>query len=159
MKTAIQELKAISLEQNRRKYPHLPEAVRVPYPYNDRDANGLTRCIIDYIRFMGFQAERISVVGRVIDNRKVYTDVLGHTRTIGGYRWIKPSMQPGTADISATIQSISVKIEVKCKATNDRQSEAQKQYQAEVENAGGLYVIATDFEQFYNWYQKEFNHE
>ncbi len=35
---------------------------------------------------------------------------------------------------------------------------AQKQYQQSVERAGSVYVIATSFEQFLNWYE-EFNHE
>ena len=63
-------------------------------------------------------------------------------------------MTKGTADISATIKSLSVKIEVKI--GNDRQSEEQKQYEQSIKNAGGYYFIAKDFESFYNWYDENF---
>jgi hypothetical protein len=63
-------------------------------------------------------------------------------------------MTPGSADIAATINGRSVKIEVK--HGKDRQSEAQRRYQEAIERAGGLYVIATSFEQFYNWYIEMF---
>lgn len=56
----------------------------------------------------------------------------------------------GTADISATINGQSVKIEVKY--GRDRQSEAQKQYQAEIEQAGGQYWIVRTFSEFLNKY-------
>ena len=59
-------------------------------------------------------------------------------------------MQVGSADISATIEGRSVKIEIK--VGSDRQSEAQKRYQQQVENAGGTYFIATSFEQFEDWF-------
>ena len=58
----------------------------------------------------------------------------------------------GTADISATIGGRSVKIEVK--VGRDRQSEAQRIYQQQVEAAGGIYYIATDFESFVKWYNE-----
>jgi hypothetical protein len=59
-------------------------------------------------------------------------------------------MQRGTADISATIHGKSVKIEIK--VGKDRQSEAQKRYQEQVERAGGVYIVIRDFDQFEAWY-------
>jgi preprotein translocase subunit SecA len=115
--------------------------------------------ILDFIRFTGGQSERISNTGRPLDLRHNVVDVTGHMRTIGSMTWIPGTGTRGTADISATIQGRSVKIEVKCKATNDRQSEPQKRYQEEVERSGGLYVIATSFEQFYTWYNELFTPE
>lgn len=53
-----------------------------------------------------------------------------------------------------TANGKAVKIEIKI--GRDRQSEAQKRYQEQIERAGGLYVIATSFEQFYGWYQETF---
>jgi len=63
---------------------------------------------------------------------------------------IKIDRSKGTADISATIKGRSVKIEVKI--GKDRQSEAQKQYQAKVEQSGGIYFIAKDFSAFMDFY-------
>lgn len=69
--------------------------------------------------------------------------------------WRKSNATKGSADISATIAGRSVKIEVKIGL--DRQSEAQRRYQATVERAGGLYFIAKDFTSFIEWYSKTFN--
>ncbi len=153
-KGTLRNLKALYLEENRRRFPSLPEYARVTPRYSDKTANGLTACIIDFLRLSGHQAERISVTGRYIDNTQIVTDTIGRARRIGSGRWIKPSMQPGTADISAVINGRGVKIEIKI--GSDRQSEAQKEYQKQVEQAGGLYVIARSFPEFITWYQSTF---
>lgn len=118
--------------------------------YRDDTANGLTRLIIDCIRHGGGQAERINTTGIPIDTRQEVTDILGHRHMIGSLTWRKGGSTVGSADISATIKGRSVKIEVKI--GKDRQSEAQKAYQREVEAAGGLYYIARDFTSFVKWY-------
>ena len=64
-------------------------------------------------------------------------------------------MQKGTADVSATIQGKSVKIEIKI--GKDRQSEEQKKYQQQIIKAGGYYFIATSFDEFIIWYNLNFN--
>lgn len=113
--------------------------------FEDRTANGLTRCIIRFIELHGGQAERISNTGRYLDSTKVVTDSLGHKKTIGTGKYIKGTGTNGTADISAIIKGHSYKIEVKI--GKDRQSEAQRKYQEATERAGGTYLIATSFEQ------------
>ncbi len=55
----------------------------------------------------------------------------------------------GTADISATINGRSVKIEIKMK---DKQSEVQREYQRRIEAAGGVYLIVRSFAEFMTWY-------
>lgn len=47
-----------------------------------------------------------------------------------------------------------MKIEVK--HGRDRQSEAQKKYQADIEKAGGVYYVAKTFDEFYRWYEDNF---
>jgi hypothetical protein len=91
-------------------------------------------------------------MGRMIDNRKTYADVIGRTKTIGTAKYIPTTGTKGSADISATINGKSVKIEVKI--GTDRQSEAQKEYQDRTEKSGGIYLIAKDFEGFYQEYKK-----
>jgi hypothetical protein len=150
VKSEIQQLKAAYLEENRKRFPSLPEYARVCPKYTDKTANGLTTMIIDFLRFKGYQAERIAVMGRYLDNSQIVTDVVGRSRRIGSGKWIPGSMQPGTADISAVIQGRAVKIEVKI--GKDRQSEAQIRYQEQIERAGGIYLIATSFQQFFEWY-------
>jgi hypothetical protein len=110
-----------------------------PKAYDPKTANGLTKMICDWINYNGGQAERISTTGRYIVAQK---------------KWIKGSGTKGSADISATINGKSVKIEVKI--GKDRQSEDQKRYQEMIEKAGGIYYIAKDFDSFYEWYNTNF---
>ena len=151
---AVKQLESLALEKLKNRYPTNPYLPKVLY--SDATSNGLTKCVIDYITLRGYHAERINSTGAVKDNRTTSTDVLGNVRTIGSVQWIKSNTQTGTADVSATIQGRTVKIEIKCKATGDNiQSEAQKNYQRQIENAGGTYLIVRTFEDFYNW----FNHK
>ncbi len=145
-------LKQLYLDNNRQKYPSLPDAVRSYPKWTDRTANGLTKMILDFLKLKGHQAERISNTGRPIDNTKRVADILGRERIIGTIQWIPGSGTKGTADISATINGKSVKIEVKI--GRDKQSPYQKKYQESVEAAGGLYIIAKSFTQFYELYNK-----
>ena len=118
--------------------------------YSDKTANGLTKAIIAWINLNGYQAERISTTGRWIDNSKVVTDVLGNRKKIGSGKYIKGTGTNGSADISATIKGKSIKIEVKI--GKDKQSEAQIKYQQMIEKAGGIYFIAKNFDNFYDFY-------
>ena len=113
--------------------------------YIDTTANGLTKCVIDYINFSGGQAERISNTGRYIDESRIVTDVLGNRKKIGTGKYIKGTGTNGTADISATFKGKSIKIEIKMK---DKQSEVQKEYQQAIERAGGIYFICHNFDEF-----------
>ena len=147
-------------ERKPRKKPYnKPEAVRkleqvTGNKHRDDTANGCTRCIIDYLHYKGWQAERINTTGIPIDTRKQVTDILGRSHTIGSLNWRPSGGTIGSADISATIGGRSVKIEVKI--GKDRQSAAQRQYQATIEQAGGLYYIAKDFTTFVAWYHQNF---
>lgn len=122
--------------------------------HRDDTANGLTRCIIAYLKYKGWQAERINTTGIPIDSRRQVTDITGRTRSIGSLTWRPSGSTVGSADISATIKGRSVKIEVKI--GKDRQSAAQRQYQQAVEQAGGLYYVARNFTDFWKWYQRTF---
>ena len=136
---AIRLLKDAVKARKQAQYPNVPDyALTIP-KYEDRTANGLSRCIIDFINSQdGCHAERIS-------NEGVF-------RKDGNGRAFRAtsSMQNGTADISATIHGRSVKIEVKI--GNDILSQAQIDYQRQIENARGYYVIAKDFKGFLDWF-------
>ena len=156
---AINELKRLYLAENKEKYPSIPDHCRVKPTIEYKSANGLTKCIIDFIRLSGGQSERISSEGRVIDTRKTFQNVIGQTVTTGSIRRIKTSGQRGTADISATIKNksgigISVKIEVKI--GSDRQSKEQQEYAESIIRAGGYYVLAPSFDVFLTWYNLTF---
>lgn len=132
---AVKHLEDLAFAHKIAKYPNFPYPVKTKY--RDDTANGLTKCIISFIQLKGGQAERISNTGRNYKGK-----------------WIYGTGTNGTADISATIQGKSVKIEIKI--GKDRQSEAQKQYQTMIERAGGIYVIAKDFTGFLEWFNLKF---
>jgi hypothetical protein len=151
---AINILKQLDFEDKKRKYPSVPDFAITPHDYKDKKANGLTRCIIDWIKLNGGQAERINTIGKPVDKTKIYVDVVGFKRRIGNVEWQPSTATKGSADISATIRGRAVKIEVKIGA--DRQSEHQKKYESDVTSAGGIYYIAKDFQSFYEWYNDMF---
>ncbi len=101
------------------------------------------------------QAERVSSEGRIIDQRKIVTNVLGQVGMIGSVKRVYGSSKKGTADISATIKvrgvGRSCKFEVKI--GKDRMSPAQEAYRDEVESAGGIYRIVRSFDEFIEQYR------
>jgi hypothetical protein len=146
------KLNALMMEQLKQKYPNMPEAYIPKTDWTDNSANALTKCVIAWIQFNGGQAERISSQGQYREGAKIQvgSGIMAHTKQLPG-KWTPGQSTKGTADISATIRGRSVKIEIKQK---DKQSEAQKQYQQAMENAGGVYIIVRDFDSFVVWYDK-----
>ena len=149
---AIKLLNDMQLEEFHRKYPGQP------YPsvkkFDVKTANGLTGAVIKFLTLKGHQAERISVTGRMIDQRKTYVDVLGHTRQIGSVKWIKSSMVRGSADISAVLAPSGRSLKIEIKVGRDTQRDEQKDYQAEIERTGGIYLIVRTFDGFVEWYME-----
>lgn len=134
MDNSIKALQSVEVAYRSAKSPSMPVAYIKPSKYTDKTANGLTKCIIDWLRYNGWQAERISNTGRIVRNH-----------------WIPGTGTNGTADISATIKGRSIKIEVKI--GRDKQSIDQVEYQKSIERAGGIYLIASDFDGFLHWYR------
>jgi len=146
---ALDILKNLKIEEHKKKFPSIPEYA-IPKPkYSDTTANGLTKCIIDFVNMKGYLAERTNTMGRVIDGRKTYTDAIGQTKTIGSMKYIPSTGMVGSSDIKVYINGKIIAVEVKMK---DKQSDAQKQYQSRIEQAGGQYWIVRNFEEFYNNY-------
>jgi hypothetical protein len=147
------KLQALELEQLKEKYPNMKESYIPKTDWKDNSANSLTKCVIAWIQFMGGQAERISSQGQYREGKKIQvgTGSIAYTKQLPG-KWTPGQSTKGTADISATIKGRSVKIEIKY--GRDVQSEVQKQYQASIERAGGVYIIVRSFDEFVEWYQK-----
>jgi hypothetical protein len=140
-----QRLESLKLANDIERHPSFPEAYFVKKKWDDKTANGLTKAITSFIQFNGYQAERINTMGTARENKRTDGKVIGVT-------WTKGTSTAGSADISATIRGRSVKIEVKI--GKDRQSDAQKRYQESIERAGGLYMIARDFDSFVEWFDE-----
>lgn len=148
--TALQVLSKMEEIERQAKSPSINPNYIVGSKYTDKKANGLTKAIIKFINLSGQQAERINTQGRMIDKTKIVKDVLGHRRTIGSVEWQKGTGTRGSADISATVNGMSVKIEVKI--GRDKMSEYQEKYQEHITKAGGIYIVAKTFEDFLIWY-------
>ena len=146
-------LRALELEELKAKSPNMPESYIPLTDWKDNSANSLTKCVIAWITYMGGQAERISSQGQYREGKKipVGTGSIAYTKQLPG-KWTPGQSTKGTADISATIKGRSVKIEIKY--GRDVQSDVQKQYQASVERAGGVYIIVRDFDSFVEWYEQ-----
>ena len=146
---AMKQLSELEYKNRYADKPNFPEYAKHKRKYSDKTANGLTRCIVDFLNLSGHFAERISTTGRPLDKRKTVTDVIGRTRQIGQLTWIPGTSTRGSADISATVNGLSIKIEVK---KRDSQSDHQKIYQQKIERAGGLYWICRNFDDFIEKY-------
>lgn len=116
--------------------------------FSDKTANGLEKAICAYINLNGGMAERRKNSGRVIDDRKVVEDFMGNKRVLGSTRYIPGTGRNGTSDVSGIWKNKPIAIEVKI--GKDRQSQAQKDYQHDFEKAGGIYIIAKDWNSFIN---------
>ncbi|TAN14112.1 MAG: hypothetical protein EPN37_12295 [Chitinophagaceae bacterium] len=139
------QLKYLHLRDIEKRYP---DAFRLSggykqrlKPYKDTTANGLTKCIIDFIRYNGGDAQRINTTG-------IYRKVNGQMK------WTHSGMRRGTADIHAIIKGKAVSIEIKI--GKDRMSEFQHKERERIEKAGGLYFMAKDMPDFIKWYQSNF---
>lgn len=149
---AIKELERLDNAAVIREHPHCDPRFLAPRWHNDVTTSDLTRCVKTYLRLLGQQCERTGCQGRVIDQTKNFVDVLGHGRTIGSVKWIPTSGTRGTADLSCVIFGKAVKIELK--KGPDKLSEFQVKYQQSIEAAGGIYLVISTFQQFFDWYQE-----
>ena len=150
----ITHLKKLWLAEQVRKYPGRPE-----YTFGnmntwttakpERRELKRTEAFLNLVG--GCKANIISNTGKRIDNRKQYIDAVGFSRTIGSVEYRPSDLQNGFSDIQATMFGRACYLELKRKYKNgkDRQSEAQKKFQAQVEEAMALYIIFESFEDFY----------
>lgn len=152
--SALQVLSEMDKLTREHKSPSIPTKYVIGTKHTDRTANGLTKAIIQFINLSGGAAERINNLGRMVDRTKVVTNSIGQHMRIGSVEWQKGTGTKGTADISATVASLSVKIEVKI--GRDKQSNDQKKYEEHITEAGGVYIIATEFAAFVRWYVSKF---
>jgi hypothetical protein len=139
--TGLQHLKLLHCEQVRRTHPNLPDSAITSGKYDPTSANGLTKCVVSYIGFIGGWATRTSSTGRMLPTKV--------TEVTTAMKWIPGTTKRGTPDITGVYKGIPLFLEVKI--GKDRQSDFQKEVQANVTASGGKYYLVKDFESFYNW--------
>ena len=125
----VKELERLHFAAKRTKYPDNPYPVKTTF--RDDTANNLTKSVIAYIRLQGGFAARINSTG-IFDNK------------LGKYR--RSGARKGMSDIVATIGGKSINIEIKI--GRDKMRPEQLKVKQEVEAAGGIYIVASSFDNF-----------
>lgn len=134
------------------KYPNFPHNAIGKLTITGTSTNKLEKRIVTFIQLHGWNAERIKNTGTArIEKIKMPN---GYTKSNVNYT--KGTGTNGTADISATINGKSVKIEVKNVRTKDRMSKAQRLYKEQIEMSGGVYFVATEIDEFINWFNSRY---
>lgn len=149
---ALKQLENLLLEESRDKYPSIPEHARTVNLFGKLKPEKREKKRIEaFLNVSGHYAAIIENRGQRVDNRQTVTDVIGRQKVIGSVTFIGSGMRKGLSDLKATIFGRSVDIELKriYKKGKDRQSDEQKEEQIRVERAGGIYLIVSDFEDFY----------
>lgn len=153
------ELRALKLADIKRRTPLAYEAsggaTMKLKPYNDRTSNGLTKCIMDYLRFKDHYVNRVNVQGQPRIHRiPKYSLLSGRVEHSEKVTYTKSMTAKGTADIDSIIKGKAVKIEIKIGA--DRMSPEQVQQSLLIQAAGGIYYVARNMEDFVRWYKMTF---
>lgn len=139
IQSSMKSLIEMDFESKKKRYPNVPEHC-LPKLKVKQNANGLTQAIIKYLTLKGHFATRTSSAGRYLTKEK---------------KWIPSTTKKGYPDITAIIDGKTLAIEVK--VNRDKMSEAQLKVKAEIEAAGGLYIIAKTFDDFEDFYNKIIN--
>ena len=136
MSAALQALTTLEYEHKRTQHPAVP-AHAIPKPkFSDRDANGLTRCIVRFIELRGGFASRLSSTG---------------TFRADLQRFVSSQQRAGLPDVLAVVGGLALFVEVKI--GKDRLSDDQRQTIADLQEAGALVFVATDFAGFFEWFE------
>ncbi len=110
-------------------------------------ANQLTHDVIQIIKAAGGAARRVNTTGTYIEGKTIEKGYGYEVKTRG--KFIPSGMLPGFEDISAILPGGRY-LAVEIKTGKDAQSKAQADRQAEVEAAGGVYLIVRTKEGFIN---------
>ena len=129
---AVKMLERMADADYQTKHPGLPA---YPHKFSDQKANDLTKAIVKYIELKGGFASRISVQGTYNMKLKKY---------------VRGTSKRGLADVMGHIRSVKtgeiVPISIEVKVGKDSQSKYQKTIENKVNDSGGRYFIARDFQ-------------
>lgn len=135
-------------------WANIPEHCRPSNPLSKystkRNANKVESMIMDFLKLSGHHCERTKTTGRLIEGQTIQRGFYGSVKTQS--RWIQGTATVASSDLKAIINGRFCAIEVK--HGNDKQSQSQRQYEADIITSGGVYLIAKSFEHFYDQYLK-----
>ena len=124
-----------------------------------RSAAQLEKAIVKYLKFLGHSASKVSTQGTWVKGKKGIrmASSLGKAESFDTGRYIPGGGRKGASDISSTVYGISVEIEVKF-SKGDRLSKEQIAYSAEIQKAGGFFLVAKNFDEFYDDFHDLLDH-
>ena len=131
---ALKELERLSDSAKRIKYPSLKEQFFVKSNYSDKSTNELTKAIKRYLELKGCYVQRVNTTG-------IYSQKLK--------KYIYSGSTNGAADLTAVVGGKHISIEIKL--GRDKLSEKQKEVKAQVEKAGGIYIVVKNFQDLYDF--------
>lgn len=146
-------LKELSSAISDKKYKGIPVHARPMRTYSDRNANELTKAIIAFLEFHNIKAWRQASEGRYIQGRE-YKDMYGKVRQEKGMYIPRSKAAKGIGDITATLPPLGRRLEIEVKHGRDKQSDAQKEFQKEIEAMGGIYMVVKTWDDFIFQIQK-----
>jgi hypothetical protein len=145
----LKDLTELKFKQDREDRPSVPTYAVPRTVYTDKTANGLTKAIKTFCDIKGVMCQRTGSEGRYRPGKN-YVDVIGRTRIMKGT--YLPGQNNGQGDLCLTIKGKVHWVEVKI--GRDVQSEVQKDFEAMVKRAGGVYVVVKTWEDFYSNFKK-----
>lgn len=130
------------------KYANVPAHCRPIKAFKESSANELTKSILAWFELKGIKAYRQASEGRYIPEQSQY-NVIGQKIVTSKGKFIPRSKAAkGCGDITATLPPLGRRLEIEIKYGADKQSEVQKEFQAEIEAMGALYMIAKTWDGF-----------
>lgn len=114
----------------------IPDNLQTDFKFRDDTANGLTKCICNWLSMCGYFGGRVNTTG-------TYNKKLG--------KYIKSGATLGMADITAIKNGKHVSIEVK--TGRDKPRKEQLKRKEEIERAGGFYIFVNSFDNFINQFK------
>jgi hypothetical protein len=131
--------------------------MRVTYP-KVTSSNGLRRAIINFMGWEGHHLEATNTMGRPIDKRETYTDIIGRTRIIGSLEWQKGSGRVGSSDAKGHINHANHKygipLYVEIKYGKDTLKNEQIKYGEDITKTKGVYVVIKNIDQWFAFYDE-----
>lgn len=108
--------------------------------YTATTTNGLTTCVMDWLKYHDCYANRINTMGVQRRDKN------------GQMKWTKSATRKGTADIDAIVAGRPVKIEIK--VGKDKMSDSQRAERSRVHAVGGVYIVVANMTEFIAWFQQ-----
>ncbi len=136
---AIQHLNRLADEAKAIKYPNVPTSRLVKSRYSDKSANDLTTAVIDFLNLSGCFASRLASTG---------------TFRADLQKFIPSKQRSGLPDVMGVVNGRAIFVEIKI--ARDQLSDEQREAIADLTKAGAVVFVASNFQDFYEWYQREF---